>query len=369
MKKENRIFLTGGHAGSTAYALIEEIKKAHPIWKLYWVGVRHAIEGKKASTLEHKVLPQIGVIFLPMYAGRLQRRFTIWTIPSLLKIPLGFLYSIYYLTKYRPDTVISFGGYAAFPVVVIAWLLKIPVIIHEQTIAAGRSNIYSAKYATKIALARSESKKYFPPNKCVVVGNPVSQKVADLEPKTYLSDPPVIFFTGGSRGSVTINEMVRSLLTKLITDFRVVHQTGEMHLDEFEKLSNSLKLPGGSYELHGLVPSWEWYELIKKADIIVSRSGANIVSEILISKRPAVLIPLPFAYLDEQKKNAELAKEFGLASVIDEKDLTPERLLNEIKIIRDNWSSIVEKTIKKKSPDIAAAAKMVELIESVNEKN
>ena len=100
--KPNNIVLTGGHAATTAVAFTEEIKSQSKNWKIYWIGVKNAIEGKKMATLESEVLPRLGVKFLPITTGRLQRKFTIWTIPSLMKIPCGFAQSVYFLLKIKP---------------------------------------------------------------------------------------------------------------------------------------------------------------------------------------------------------------------------------------------------------------------------
>jgi len=97
-----RVVLTGGHAATTAVAIIEEIKSEGLGWELYWIGVKNAIEGKKLTTLESEVLPGLGVKFLPLTTGRVQRRFTVWTIPSLLKIPVGIIQAFYYLIKIKP---------------------------------------------------------------------------------------------------------------------------------------------------------------------------------------------------------------------------------------------------------------------------
>src|SRR6185369_7004805 len=109
------ILLTGGHAGATAYAVTEEIISKKLNWKLYFIGSTTAIEGKKIATYEEKVLPTLGVKYISITAGRVQRKFTFWTIPSLIKIPVGFIGAFYQLIKINPDIVLSFGGFVGFP--------------------------------------------------------------------------------------------------------------------------------------------------------------------------------------------------------------------------------------------------------------
>ena len=178
-----KVVMTGGHAATTAIAVVEEIKAKRLDWGLTWIGVKKAIEGKTVQTLESEALPKLGVKFITIITGRAQRRFTIHTIPSLLKIPAGFVQSFYHLVKIKPNVVVSFGGFASIPVVVDAKILGIPIIIHEQTSVIGRANGFSSQIADKIALARSESLKYFPKEKSVVIGNPVMKEITKIKPK------------------------------------------------------------------------------------------------------------------------------------------------------------------------------------------
>lgn len=359
----NKLVLTGGHAATTAIAVIEEIKAQNKDWKLYWIGVKNAIEGRNMRTLESEALPKLGVKFLPIVMGRLQRRFTGWTIPSLLKIPVGFIQSIYYLLKIRPKVVLSFGGFASFPVVVAANMFGIPVILHEQTSVAGRANRASIKFATKITLSRKESLKYFPEEKCVVTGNPVMMAVKKVKPRRKLSDPPVIFITGGSRGSQSINEVVEKIVRPLLSKYHLIHQTGGLDYLKFadikQKLPQALK---ENYEVFVRVNPLEVSDLFARSDIIVARAGANTVSEIMTIKRPAILIPLPISYLNEQMENAKIAKSYGIAKIIPQEKLTSEKLTKEIEDSIENFSKIVESTVSKPSPDEGASKKILTLL-------
>ena len=159
----HKILLTGGHAATTAIATVEEIlKRKRHVWDIYWVGSGKAIEGSKIPTLESISLPKLGVKVRSIITGRLQRKFTIWTIPSLIKMPIGFIHAFLIINKIKPNIVISFGGYAALPIVVIGKVMKIPIVLHEQTMTVGKANKISAFFADRIALARGESMNYLP---------------------------------------------------------------------------------------------------------------------------------------------------------------------------------------------------------------
>ncbi|MGA3291977.1 MAG: UDP-N-acetylglucosamine--N-acetylmuramyl-(pentapeptide) pyrophosphoryl-undecaprenol N-acetylglucosamine transferase [Candidatus Microgenomates bacterium] len=359
----NRLVLTGGHAATTAVAVVEEIRSEGKNWKLYWIGVRNAIEGKKIVTLESEALPRLGVKFLPLTTGRIQRRFTLWTIPSILKIPVGFVQSVYYLLKIKPKAVLSFGGFASFPVVVMAKFLRIPVIIHEQTSAAGRANIFSARFASKIALSRKESTVFFPNSKCEVVGNPVMSEIESVKPKLKLSNPPVIFITGGSRGSQSINFAVEKIIKKLLSKYKVIHQTGGLDYLKFSDICQ--KLPQAlrdNYEVFIRVNPLDVAKIYAKTDIVVGRAGANTVSEIMTVKRPAILIPLSISFMDEQTRNARIAKKWGIAEIISQSNLSPEVLFKEIENLITHYSEIVNKVKSKDGPDKEASKKIVSLL-------
>ncbi|EKE12667.1 MAG: hypothetical protein ACD_13C00145G0016 [uncultured bacterium] len=360
---KNRLVLTGGHAATTAVAVVEEIKSQNRDWRLYWIGVKNAIEGKKVVTLESEVLPRLGVKFLPLITGRLQRRFTVWTIPSYLKIPIGFVQSLYYLVKIKPKAVLSFGGFASFPVVFNAKLLGIPVIIHEQTSAAGRANLASARFAARITLARSESKKYFPGSKCEITGNPVMKDIRMVKPAEKPADPPVIFVTGGSRGSQSINLALEKILRTLLTKYKIIHQTGGLDYLKFSDIKQ--KLPQAlrdNYEVFIRVNPLEISKIYSQASVIVSRAGANTVSEIMLVKRPAILIPLPISFLDEQTENAKIAKKWGIAEIIPQDKLTPEKLLSAIENRIIKFPEIIKNVKGKVSPDFGASKSLVNLV-------
>ncbi len=359
----NKLVFTGGHAATTAVAVAEEIKSQNKNWKLYWIGVKNAIEGKKIVTLESEVLPKLGVKFLSLTTGRLQRKFTIYTIPSYLKIPIGFLQSFYYLIKIKPKAVLSFGGSASFPVVFNAKLLGIPVVIHEQTSAAGRANLVSSRFATKIALARSESGKYFPASKCVVTGNPIMQEIKSVKKIYRKKDIPVIYITGGSRGSQNINNAVGQILRPLLTKYKVIHQTGGLDYLKFSEIKQKLPMAlRNNYDVFIRVNPLNVSDIYSRASVVVSRSGANTVSELMLIKRPAILIPLPISYLNEQMENAKIAKKWGIAHIITQDKLTPKKLLTEIDKLIKEIPEIEQSVKNKKSLDSEAAKNLVNLI-------
>jgi UDP-N-acetylglucosamine--N-acetylmuramyl-(pentapeptide) pyrophosphoryl-undecaprenol N-acetylglucosamine transferase len=363
MQNSNKaiIVLAGGHAGSTAYATVQELQKRGK-YDIHFIGGKSSLEGKRSRTFAQFGLKNLGVNIHNIVSGRLQTKFTIWTIPSLLKVPIGFLHAMVILIRLNPSVIVSFGGYAGFPVVFCGWLLGIPVILHEQTSVAGRANRISSFFASKIGLARESSKKYFPKEKSVVVGNPIPREVLNVKVKTKISSPPHLLITGGVSGSRAINEVVYQIIDYLVKNFCVVHQTGDLDYQRFLDLKTKKLISNYRYKVFDIVDPKIWGRYVDWADIFLARSGANFVYQLLIVKKPAILVPLPISYLDEQVENAKYARNFGIARVIRQGDFNPQTLISNLEDVVKNWDKIVSNVKDKKSLDIDASQRFVSLI-------
>lgn len=360
-----RVVFTGGHAGTTAIATIEAALKKRVNWEIYWIGPKKTFEGKDIASYHSKVFPKLGVNYKGINTGRLQRKLSFWTIPSILKIPLGFAQAFYLILRIRPKVVVSFGGYVAFPVVFSSWVLGIPVIIHEQTMAAGLANKLSSYFARKIALARVESEAYYPKFKTEVIGNPVMSGILSVKHKSKMGRPPTVYVTGGSSGAQTINKAVDAVLEKILSSYKVIHHVGELDFTHFEgrkeRLPSSLK---ERYEVYSFIDPQEIGRIYEKADILISRAGANTVSEIMVTGRPSIIVPIPWSRYDEQAKNAKLAQSVGIALVILQDELTGERLLEELGKIEKNWEEMVKNMDNTLADlDSSASLRLVNLIQ------
>lgn len=322
-----RVVLTGGHAATTAIATVQEIQKRNLPWELYWIGPKHAIEGKKTLTSAYKNLPRFGVYYLALTTGRLQRRWSRYTLPSLFKIPVGFLHSFYLLLKVRPHLVVSYGGYAAFPVVVVAWAFRIPVVVHSQTVAIGISNKMSTLFAKYLALARMPEGLGNLSKKSRLVGNPVMTEILNIREKSEMPKTPTVLITGGSTGSQSINNALLEVLPTMLENFNVIHQTGDLDYQKFESLKATLPTSlAAKYEVFAF--SDKLSQFFEKSDIVVSRAGANTISEILLIRRPAILVPHPWVNLDEQNKNAKLVSGISRIQVLPQEKLSGKTLLD-----------------------------------------
>lgn len=333
-----KIIVTGGHL-TPALATIEELRK-DPQVEIVFIGRARATEGDKTPSAESIVIPNMGIKFYAINAGRFQRRLTRYTLWSLSKVPVGFVQALGILSRERPSSILSFGSYVAAPVVLAGWVLGIPIITHEQTVKGGLSNRIISKFAKRIAVAWEHSLTDFPKEKAILVGNPVRSELIKLKKKRI--SRPVVYITGGNQGAHAINEMVMDILTDLLTDYEVIHQTGgsEVYKD-FETLTALAKqLPNklqGRYKLGKWFDTSETVEIFSKTSVLVGRSGANTVVETMALGIPAVYIPLPIAAHNEQAKNAKIMEDLGAAVILPQDKLTPKRLLAAIRLVVDNY--------------------------------
>lgn len=326
-----KIAIIGGHL-TPALSVIEELDSSDEI---LYIGRKYGLEGDRATSLEYQTIVKIGIPFVELKTGRLQRSFTRHTIPSLTKIPFGFYQSVRILRKFRPDVVLGFGGYVSFPVILASKFLKTPVVIHEQTLEAGATNKVVARYADKICISFDSSAKYFPKEKTVLTGNPVRKSITKPGKRFEVDEKdPVIYITGGSLGSHFINQLVGESLGGLLQNYVVVHQTGgATEFNDFDKLNilkEGLNYKRDNYIVSKFFSPEEVGSIMKASSLIVTRAGVNSVSEIILLKKPAFLIPLPVSQKDEQLKNALYVKKLGLGEVFEQKNLNPGQFIENI---------------------------------------
>ena len=337
-----KIILTGGHL-TPALAVIEELsskgrsasgRKSH---KILFIGRKYALEGDPALSLEYKTINSLKIPFASITTGRLQRIFTRHTIPSLFKIPFGFIQAFKIVNDFRPDVVLGFGGYLSLPVIFSAFFLRIPIVIHEQTLDGGIANRIASKFAQKICISWETSQRFFPKEKTVLTGNPIKAEL--LKSKIKNQKSKIIYITGGSLGSHVINILVEGSIEKLLQKFNIIHQTGEAkEYNDFERLQ-ALKnnLPGDlkkRYVLKKFLNSFEVSRAITNSDLVVSRAGINTICEIMFLQKPSLLIPISFS--SEQARNALFLKKLGLAEVFLEKNLTSVKFQNAIESMTKN---------------------------------
>jgi len=228
------------------------------------------------------------------------------------------------------------------PFCIAAWILRVPIVIHESDSVVGLSNRILLRFAKKIYLGFPvEEYQNLPIGKCIFTGNPVREEIAGMKEnkerfyKKYglNSKKPVIFVFGGSQGSSAINRYINEILDRLVSKYVLIHQTGEKEANYFKQGYFELdEKDRKDYLVYSHIGE-EMGEMMANADLMVSRAGANSISEILALKKIAVIIPLPSAAADHQNANARFLKESGVASVLNEELMDSEQLLDEIEFL------------------------------------
>lgn len=357
-----KILITGAHF-TPAIAVIEKLKK-YPDTEIVYVGRKKTLEGDNVISQESQILPKIGVKFIPIITGRLQREFSLQTIPSLLKIPVGFLQSFYIILSQRPNVILSFGGYVAVPLVAISWLFSIPIIIHEQTLVSGLANRISAFFADKVALSFKQNMPLS--KKSILVGNPLRKEV--LNPVKSLpleysklfayskkNNLPVILIMGGNQGSHAINKSIEGILKQLLKMTVVIHVSGDNKYKDFQRLFN---LQNERY----LVKKWIGQEIgaiLQRIDLCVCRAGINTLSELAFFGKPALVIPFEPISQNEQNKNAHYFQNLGLVRILSQSKLNHKTLLWNVKYIIKNLPKLTsDAKISRKVITLDAASRL-----------
>lgn len=332
-----KIVICGGHL-TPALALIDELKSKKDL-KIIFFGRKYATEGSKNLSAEYQVISKLNLKFYSITAGRLQRKFTKFTIPALFKVPIGFGQSLLFLLLTRPNLIVSFGGYLSLPVVFAGWLLGIKSITHEQSIILGLANKINSLFVEKMYLSWPETVKFLNTESYQVIGNLTRRAVFKNESGTLKiqkflrSTKKLILVIGGNQGSHYINGLIFDLLPKL-NNYQLIHQVGTANykgdLDKAKATSkkNYLSLEYIDQENIGTIFS--------RADVVISRSGANTIWDLAICAKPAILIPLPIAASGEQEKNAQILQKSGSGIVVNQKDLNANKLNEKIDYLFKN---------------------------------
>lgn len=352
--KENldkkKIVFCGGHHTSSLPIIDDLLEKN--LYKLIFVGRKRAFSDDKNDSLEFLDIQKRTIKFYDLKTGKFYGKNPI----NLLKIIGGFFHALFILVKERPSLVVSFGGYIAVPVVIAGFILRIPVITHEQTVVTGFGNKLISLFAKKILVTWSNSLKYFDEKKTEVIGLPIRKSLLEKPKRIYElnSNLPTIFITCGKTGSHIINEFIHKNLNDLLKNFNIIHQAGDYSVtNDFANLKfvyDSLdKKNLGKYHLNKFMFDEEVASAFEYSDFVVSRSGAHTIYEILHFKKKAILIPIPWVSFNEQYLNAKIVHNLGLGLILEEENLNLDNFTSYAKriMVKENINySEIDKIIK-----------------------
>jgi len=298
-----RIIIAGGGTGGhifPAIAIAKAIVKLQPQAQILFVGASGKMEMEK--------VPLAGFRIEGLTIAGFNRSSLIKNIALPFKLIKSFFQVSTIFKSFKPTAVVGVGGYSSFPVLRYAQAKGIDTFIHESNSYAGKSNKMLAKKATKIFVAIDGMNKFFPSNKIIQTGNPVREnivnnKLSREEAILFFGLDPnkkIVLAIGGSLGAKNINEALAAGINEFKkNDLELIWQTGKPYVENAKEIA----IGKSNIWVSDFITQME--NAYGAADIVISRSGAMSIAELAVMKKPAVLVPFPFAAEDHQKVNAQ----------------------------------------------------------------
>ena len=321
-KTNNMVIFAGGTGGHIYPALAVARELAARGYAIHWFGSDRG--------LENRVVPVAGFTLNILPAQGLRGRGGGARLKALQPLLKSVWQAYRIMRNLKPVCALGMGGYVAGPASIAAWLMGIPLVIHEQNAVAGTTNRILRRFASRILCAYPNP--YPGSSVGIEVGNPVRRELLDRDRRAGYDfngrRPLHLLVVGGSQGARALNEVVPRALALLPPGLalRLRHQTGERHLQ-------SVKLAYGklSYAAVEILPfiedmaaAYDW------ADLVLCRAGALTLAEMTVMSRPSILVPLPAAIDDHQRHNAEWLAQRGGACVIPQSSLNPQALATQL---------------------------------------
>jgi UDP-N-acetylglucosamine--N-acetylmuramyl-(pentapeptide) pyrophosphoryl-undecaprenol N-acetylglucosamine transferase len=332
---------TGGHV-FPALAVADYLRARD--WRVVWLGAQ--------TGMEATLVPQHGYELAPIRFAGLRGKGLAAKLLLPLNLLVAFWQSLRAIRAHRPDVVLGMGGYIAFPGGMMAALLGRPLAIHEQNSIAGLANRVLVGVADRILVAFPGALPKSEPT-----GNPVREAIARVAPPAQRfagrSGPLRVLVVGGSLGAAALNERVPQAIALLAAGDRprVVHQSGAKHLDS---LRAGYAAAGVAADLVPFIE--DMAHAYADADVAICRAGATTVAELAAVGVASILVPFPFAVDDHQTTNARYLADAGAALLVQQRDLTAERLADCLRsLTRERLLAMAEKARALGKPDATRA--------------
>ncbi len=318
MPDKNILIMAGGTGGHVypALAVADNLKEKG--FKLFWLGTNKG--------LETNVVPNHGYPLLKINVAGVRGKGVLRLLLTPIMLMIALIQALMIMIKVRPVVVLGMGGFASGPGGIAAWLMRIPLLIHEQNAIAGLTNRLLAPFSVSIMAAFPGVFKES--GKLTITGNPVRNDIVNLpDPeKRYANRDPnslKVLVLGGSLGAKRLNEVIPETLTALSSDyqFEVKHQCGERHLSLTEAAYKELNMNAKVMPfIDNIADAYAW------ADLVICRAGALTIAELAASGLGSILIPFPYAVDDHQTENAKYLSDEGAAILIQEEQLNAGKL-------------------------------------------
>lgn len=341
-----KLIVSGGGTGGHVYpalAVLETMpgpKQAKPshATDVLWVGSKGGIE--------EGLIAQAGLPFVGLSAGGLRGMGLMVKIRNAARLARGFWQARGVLAGFKPDVVMSTGGYVSVAVTMAAWLKRIPVLIYLPDIVPGQAIQTMSRFAARVAVTSEESRRYLNQKKVVVTGYPVRSEILTLnraKARQALGLDPqskVLLVFGGSRGARSINQALMAGLELLLPICEVVHISGRLDADwvndEARDLPQAMR---GRYHHYDYLH--EMPLALVAADLAVARAGAATLGEFPAAGLPAVLVPYPYSG-QHQDPNADYMAKNGAARVLRDAELGERLVPTLLELLDDapSWQAL-----------------------------
>lgn len=352
---------TGGHI-NPALAVGGYIREHYPDAKILFVGT--------PDKMEARLVPQAGFDFKSIEMSGFQRDMSLQGIKdnlsTLSKLAKSLPKAKAVIKEFNPDVAVGFGGYASGPIIRAAVKCGVPAAVHEQNAFPGVTNKLLSKKVNTVMLTTQAAKEYFPEKAhCVVTGLPVRGEMlkADRDfsrAQLGVDSRPLILSMGGSLGARSINEAVKELILKRYKDKKCffLHATGSNGTAMIDELNGEIDL---SQNKHVMLREYidDMDVCMSAADIVICRAGASTISELQVMGKASVLIPYPYAAENHQYFNAKDLADNNAAILIEEKDLSGEKLVSLIDLLISNMDKVREYGENAKKMAVTDASKRI----------
>ena len=335
-------------------------------FEFLWIGTKSGLEREMVALAGSAPGEKMEIKFKAIAGGKLRRYFSWRNFIDPFLILVGLWQAFFIMLKWRSDLVMTAGSFVSVPVVWAAWILRVPVLVHQQDARPGLANKLMAPFARVVTVTFEESLKDYG-KKAVWTGNPTRLRREIPNSKFQIpnyfnlkKEFPVVLVVGGGTGARAINELVWQSIDELNKFCRIIHITGK---DKFPNSRISQFPNSQNYKHFDFLNIDQMAEAYAAADVVVSRAGMGVLTELSCLGKPAILIPMPDSH---QEENAEIFGEKEAAVVLNQKELAGGQFAKEIeKLVNDK--SLREKLNKNISEAIkrGAGERMVKIIEGL----
>lgn len=326
-----RLIVTGGGTGGHVFPALEIARAARE----EGIDVRYlgSLRGQEGRACQRLGLPFEAFPSGPVRSLRSPRG---WA--SLVRLVVCAARVRRRLRALRPDAVFGTGGYAAAPVILAARKLGVPYVIHEQNAIPGRANRLAARRAAAVATVFRAAERHFPGGRVVRTGMPLRRELRSGQQGRFgfgAGEPgagPLLLVMGGSQGAEALNDAALATAVRMAGhDVAWLHVTGPAHFERVLNTKDRFAIRG-SYEVRAYLEAEEMAAALFSARLVICRAGAGTLAELAAFRRPAILVPYPYAYAGHQMANAREFESLGAASVLSQTELQPRTLEGLIEV-------------------------------------